>query len=55
MGKSNTPSMTVLTVLGNCTGGGSKPRLLIINLASVLGGQLVNSPAAQSLERQEQL
>jgi len=29
----------------------SKLRLLVINLASVTGGQLVNSPTAQSLER----
>jgi len=29
----------------------SKLRLLVINLASVPGGQLVNSPTAQSLER----
>ena len=28
-----------------------KLRLLFINLASVLGGQLVNSPTAQSLDR----
>jgi hypothetical protein len=28
-----------------------KLRLLVINLASVPGGQLVNSPTAQSLER----
>jgi len=30
-------------------GSSSKLRLLVINLASVPGGQLVNSPAAQSL------
>ena len=29
----------------------SKLRLLVINLVSVPGGQLVNSPTAQSLER----
>jgi hypothetical protein len=29
----------------------SKLRLLVINLASVPGGQLVNSPTAQSLAR----
>ena len=29
----------------------SKLRLLVINLASVPGGQLVNSPTAQSLKR----
>ena len=33
-------------------GSSSKLRLLVINLASVPGGQLVNSPTAQSLERQ---
>jgi hypothetical protein len=32
-------------------GSSSKLRLLVINLASVPGGQLVNSPTAQSLER----
>ena len=32
-------------------GSSSKPRLLVINLASVPGRQLVNSPTAQSLER----
>jgi hypothetical protein len=32
-------------------GSSSKHRLLVINLASVPGGQLVNSPTAQSLER----
>jgi hypothetical protein len=32
----------------------SKLRLLVINLASVPGGQLVNSPTAQSLERKAQ-
>jgi len=31
--------------------GSSKLRLLVINLASVPGGQLVNSPTAQSPER----
>jgi hypothetical protein len=35
-------------------GSSSKLRLLVINLASVPGGQLVNSPTAQSLERYEQ-
>ena len=35
-------------ILPGCT---SKLRLLVINLASVPGGQLVNSPTAQSLER----
>ena len=33
------------------TGSSSKLRHLVINLASVPGGQLVNSPTAQSLER----
>ena len=32
-------------------GSSSKLRLLVINLASVLGGQLVNSPTAQSPAR----
>jgi hypothetical protein len=32
-------------------GSSSKLRLLVINLTSVPGGQLVNSPTAQSLER----
>jgi len=32
-------------------GSSFKLRLLVINLASVPGGQLVNSPTAQSLER----
>ena len=32
-------------------GSSSKLRLLVINLASVPGGQLVNSPTAQRLER----
>jgi len=32
-------------------GSSSKLRLLVINLASVPGRQLVNSPTAQSLER----
>ena len=32
-------------------GSSSKLRLLVINLASVPGGQLVNSPTAQSLDR----
>ena len=32
-------------------GSSSKLRLLVINLASVPGGQLVNFPTAQSLER----
>ena len=32
-------------------GSSSKLRLLVINLASVPGGQLVNSPTAQSLKR----
>ena len=32
-------------------GSSSKLRLLVINLASLLGWQLVNSPAAQSLDR----
>ena len=36
-------------------GSSSKLRLLVINLASVPGGQLVNSPTAQSLERWVQL
>ena len=36
---------------GILPGSSSKLRLLIINLASVPGGQLVNSPTAQSLER----
>lgn len=35
-------------------GSSSKLRLLVINLASVPGGQLVNSPTAQSLERYRQ-
>ena len=36
---------------GILPGSSSKLRLLVINLASVPGGQLVNSPTAQSLER----
>ncbi len=36
-------------------GSSSKLQLLVINLASVPGGQLVNSPTAQSLERCLQL
>ena len=36
-------------------GSSSKLRLLVINLSSVPGGQLVNSPTAQSLERYTQL
>jgi len=36
-------------------GSNSKLRLLVINLASVPGGQLVNSPTAQSLERWQSL
>jgi len=36
---------------GILPGSSSKLWLLVINLASVQGGQLVNSPAAQSLER----
>jgi hypothetical protein len=36
---------------GILPGSSSKPRLLVINLASVPGGQLVNSPTAQSPER----
>jgi len=36
---------------GILPGSSSKHRLLVINLASVPGGQLVNSPTAQSLER----
>jgi hypothetical protein len=32
-------------------GSSSKLRLLVFNLASVPGGQLVNSPTAQSFER----
>jgi len=36
---------------GILLGSSSKLRLLVINLASVPGGQLVNSPTAQSLER----
>jgi len=32
----------------------SKLRLLVINFVSVPGGQLVNSPTAQSLERKLQ-
>lgn len=35
-------------ILPGCS---SKPRLLVINLASVRGGQLANSPTAQSLDR----
>jgi hypothetical protein len=35
----------------NSAGQCSKLRLLVINLASVPGGQLVNSPTAQSLDR----
>jgi hypothetical protein len=35
-------------------GSSSKLRLLVINLASVPGRQLVNSPTAQSLERWQQ-
>ena len=35
-------------------GSSSKLRLLVINLASVPGGQFVNSPTAQSLERWQQ-
>jgi hypothetical protein len=37
---------------GILLGSSSKLRHLVINLASVPGGQLVNSPTAQSLERQ---
>ena len=37
------------------TAGSYKLRLLVINLASVPGGQLVNSPTAQSLERYGQV
>ena len=36
---------------GILPGSSSKLRLLVINLASVPGGQLVNSPTAQSLKR----
>jgi len=36
---------------GILPGSSSKLRVLVINLASVPGGQLVNSPTAQSLER----
>ena len=36
---------------GILPGSSSKLRLLVINLASVPGRQLVNSPTAQSLER----
>jgi hypothetical protein len=36
---------------GILPGSSSKLRLLVINLASVPGGQLVNPPTAQSLER----
>ena len=36
---------------GILLGSSSKLRLLVINLASVPGRQLVNSPTAQSLER----
>jgi hypothetical protein len=36
---------------GILLGSSSKLRLLVINLASVPGGQLVNSPTAQSLAR----
>ena len=36
---------------GILPGSNSKLRLLVINLASVPGGQLVNSPTAQSLKR----
>ena len=37
---------------GILPGSSSKLRLLVINLAAVPGGQLVNSPTAQSLKRQ---
>jgi hypothetical protein len=40
---------------GILPGSSSKLRLLVINLASVPGRQLVNSPTAQSLERWWQL
>jgi hypothetical protein len=40
---------------GILPGSSSKLRLLVINLASVPGGQLVNTPTAQSLERCLQL
>jgi hypothetical protein len=36
---------------GILPGRSSKLQLLVINLASVPGGQLANSPTAQSLER----
>jgi hypothetical protein len=36
---------------GILPGSSSKLRHLVVNLASVPGGQLVNSPTAQSLER----
>ena len=36
---------------GILPGSSANNQLLIINLASVPGGQLVNSPTAQSLER----
>jgi hypothetical protein len=36
-------------------GSSSKLRLLVINLASVPGGQLVNSPTAQSPERYQSI
>ena len=39
---------------GILLGSSSKLRLLVINLASVPGGQSVNSPTAQSLERYRQ-
>lgn len=39
----------------NSVGSSSKLRLLVINLASVTGGQLVNSPTVQSLARCVQL
>jgi hypothetical protein len=38
---------------GILPGSSSKLRLLVINLALVPGGQLVNSPTAQSLERKQ--
>ena len=39
---------------GILLGSSSKLRLLVINLASVPGGQLVNSPTAQSPGRRQQ-
>ena len=41
----------LVSAAGILPGSSSKHRLLVISLASVPGGQLVNSPTAQSLDR----